>query len=72
MTKAKFGDNLGLSTARANSVTRFMQDDLKIDPRRLISAGRGEQEPIADNKSASGRAKNRRVEIVVVTGVQAK
>jgi chemotaxis protein MotB len=71
-TRAKFGDNLGLSTARANSVTRFMQDDMKIDPRRLMSAGRGEQEPIADNKNASGRAKNRRVEIVVVTGVQAK
>jgi chemotaxis protein MotB len=72
VTKAKYGDNLGLSTARANAVTRFMQDDMKIESRRLISSGRGEQEPIADNKTAAGRAKNRRVEIVVVTGVQAK
>jgi len=71
-TKAKFHDNLGLSTARANSVTRFMQDDLKIDAKRLISAGRGDQEPIADNKTAAGKAKNRRVEIVVVTNVLAK
>lgn len=72
VTKQKYGDNLGLSTARANSVTRFLQDEMKIDARRLISAGRGEQEPIADNKTAAGKAKNRRVEIVVVTGVQAK
>jgi flagellar motor protein MotB len=71
-TKDKFHDNLGLSTARANSVARFMQDELKISPQRLMSAGRGENEPIADNKSASGKAKNRRVEIVVVTSAQAK
>lgn len=72
VTKEKYGDNLGLSTARANTVLRYMQDDLRIDPSRLTSAGRGEQNPVADNKTASGKAKNRRVEIVVVTGVQAK
>lgn len=64
-TKAKFGDNLGLSTARANSVTRFLQDEMRIEPSRLMSAGRGDQQPIADNKTPQGRAKNRRVEIIV-------
>lgn len=71
-TIGKYGDNLGLSTARANAVTRFMQDDMKIDPRRVTSAGRGDQEPVADNKTPVGKARNRRVEIIVVTGVQAR
>ena len=71
-TKAKFQDNLGLSTARANSVARYMKDDLRIDPSRIMTSGRGEQEPIADNKSAAGKAKNRRVEIVVFTSAAAK
>jgi chemotaxis protein MotB len=71
-TKGKYGDNLGLSTARANSVSRFMQDEMRIDPKRVMSAGRGDQKPIADNRTPAGKAKNRRVEIVVVTGVQAK
>lgn len=65
VTKAKYGDNLGLSTARANSVTRFLQDEMRIDAGRLMSAGRGEQKPIADNTTEKGRARNRRVEIVV-------
>ncbi|MCE9638275.1 MAG: OmpA family protein [Planctomycetes bacterium] len=71
-TKAKFQDNLGLSTARANSVTRYMADEMKIDSKRLVSAGAGDKQPIADNKTAAGKSKNRRVEIVVVTGAQAK
>ena len=65
-TVGKYTDNLGLGAARANSVTRFMRDEMQIDAKRLMSASRGEQEPVADNKSLAGRAKNRRVEIVVV------
>lgn len=34
-----------------------------VDPRRVLTAGRGEREPIADNTSDAGRARNRRVEI---------
>jgi chemotaxis protein MotB len=71
-TKAKYQDNLGLSTARANSVARFMKDDMRIDASRIMTSGRGEQEPIADNKSSAGKAKNRRVEIVVFTSASAK
>lgn len=71
-TKAKYGDNLGLSTARANSVARFMSSEMRIDPSRITPSGRGEQAPIADNKTSAGKAKNRRVEIVVVTSASAK
>jgi len=65
-TKPKYGDNRGLGGARALEVVRFLESDLRIDPRRLTSASKGEYEPVADNATAAGRAKNRRVEVVVV------
>jgi chemotaxis protein MotB len=65
-TKTKFSDNFGLGSARSLSVVRFMETDLGIEPTRLMSASRGEHEPVADNKSDTGKKQNRRVEIVVV------
>jgi len=58
-------DNLSLSTERANGVVRAMRDIYKVDPTRLISAGRGKYNPMADNTTAEGRAKNRRTEIIL-------
>ena len=58
-------DNLSLSTDRANGVVRMMVSDYKVDPLRLTSAGKGKFNPIADNSTAEGRAKNRRTEIVL-------
>ena len=65
-TRDLYGDNRGLGAARALEVVRFMEGDLRIDPRRLTSSSKGEHEPVADNKTTAGRAKNRRVEVVVV------
>lgn len=65
-TKKQFEDNLGLGSARALEVTRFLRDELKVDASRLMSASRGESEPVAPNDTAANRAKNRRVDIVVV------
>jgi chemotaxis protein MotB len=65
-TKEKYKDNFGLGSARALSVVRFMETDLGIEPTRLMSASRGEHEPVADNKTDAGKKHNRRVEIVVV------
>jgi chemotaxis protein MotB len=65
-TLPKYGDNFGLGSQRSLAVVRFMEGDLAIEPTRLMSASRGEHEPVADNKTDSGKRKNRRVEIVVV------
>ena len=52
--------NLELSQKRALSVEQALID-LGVDNFRLSSRGRGENEPLADNQSAAGRARNRRV-----------
>lgn len=59
-------DNWDLSTKRATSVVRTLQDDHYVDPERLIAAGRSEFSPIDDNQSADGRSANRRTEIVIL------
>ena len=57
--------NLTLSSARAASVVKYLTGTLGIDPKRLGSFGAGPYAPIASNKTEEGRAKNRRVELVV-------
>jgi outer membrane protein OmpA-like peptidoglycan-associated protein len=59
--------NEALSQKRATSVERFFIQN-EIDAERLSSIGYGESKPIADNGTAEGRAKNRRVELKVVGG----
>ena len=54
--------NQKLSQARADSVMNYLTSK-GIDPSRLTAVGYGEANPIADNKTAAGRAKNRRVEL---------
>jgi chemotaxis protein MotB len=62
--RARFPSNLELSTARANDVARFLTE--KGVPQSMISTqGFGEERPVASNDTAEGRAKNRRVEIVI-------
>lgn len=51
-----------LSVDRANAVKRYLESR-GVDGSRIDTAGRGEHEPIADNTSEAGRARNRRVEI---------
>jgi len=58
-------DNWSLSTERANGVVRVLSKEHNIDPARLTAAGKGKFNPIADNSTAEGRAKNRRTEIVL-------
>jgi outer membrane protein OmpA-like peptidoglycan-associated protein len=54
--------NNPLSEQRAASVRTYLEDR-GISGGRIETAGRGDREPIADNNSDAGRAKNRRVEI---------
>ncbi len=60
-----YPSNLWLSTARATKVLEYFHDKKKLPLKYLEASGRGEVDPIADNNSASGRAKNRRVEIKI-------
>lgn len=57
--------NKGLSGNRADAVTKALIK-LGIDKKRLVSKGYGEEKPIADNNTEDGRAKNRRVQFVVI------
>ena len=59
-------DNWALSTQRATSVIRVLQNDYGIDPARLIAAGRSEYLPIATNDTPEGRSTNRRTRIVIL------
>lgn len=61
---AQFPTNWELSTARAASIVRMLAMD-GVNPARLASVGYGEFQPVADNATAAGRARNRRVVLVV-------
>lgn len=62
---SRFPSNQSLSLARAEAVMRKLADQLE-DPSRLRAEGVADKDPIADNATAEGRAKNRRIEIVLV------
>ncbi|MBC7456176.1 MAG: OmpA family protein [Massilia sp.] len=57
--------NQKLSIRRAESVKAYLQGK-GVEANRIYTEGKGEKQPVADNKSTDGRAKNRRVEIEVV------
>ncbi len=59
--------NLGLSERRAASVVKYLVDH-GISPARLTPKGYGQTKPIADNKTAAGREKNRRVVFTILSG----
>jgi chemotaxis protein MotB len=59
-------DNWDLSVKRATSVVRVLQKNFKIDPNRLIAAGRGEYNTLADNATPDGRSTNRRTRIIIL------
>ncbi|MCI0587843.1 MAG: OmpA family protein [Planctomycetes bacterium] len=63
--RSKFRTNRALSLARAGAVSDFLTKESGIPDRRIIQAGHGEWGPIADNGSAAGREKNRRVELLL-------
>lgn len=60
-----FKSNYDLSVARAKSVAKLIEGKIS-DPTRFSVEGKGEDEPIGDNKTAEGRAKNRRVELSII------
>jgi chemotaxis protein MotB len=61
----KYPTNWELAAARATNVVRFLEEKANVPGRRLVAAAYGPWEPIATNKTATGRARNRRIEIVL-------
>jgi chemotaxis protein MotB len=62
--KSKWKDNLELSSERAMAVARYLKEK-GVAKDKIAATGYGEGKPIASNSTASGKQKNRRVEIVV-------
>ncbi|HXO74438.1 MAG TPA: OmpA family protein, partial [Puia sp.] len=56
--------NLELSKKRAAAVKDLLASEWQIDASRVDTEGKGEKEPVADNKTKEGRAQNRRVEFI--------
>lgn len=61
----KYVDNWALSVARSTAIARILIKNYEVNPTRIITSGRSQFFPIADNSTEEGRAKNRRTEIIL-------
>ena len=61
----KYSNNDELSSGRALSIFYYLVENTNLDPSKIMHTGRGEYDPIADNSTDEGRARNRRVEIKI-------
>jgi chemotaxis protein MotB len=59
-------DNWDLSTSRATTITRVLQNEYKVDPARITAGGRSEYVPLMTNDTPEGRSTNRRIRIVIL------
>lgn len=58
-------DNWDLSTKRATAIVAILSENKSVNKQNLTAAGRGEFSPLASNATAEGKAKNRRIEIIL-------
>lgn len=65
LTNSPYRSNWELSVSRSNSVIEVLAAN-GVAPERLVASGYGEHRPVAPNATAEGRARNRRVEIIVL------
>jgi len=65
ITKSQWGTNWELSTARATNVLHYLEKK-GLSPKKLSATGYGKHRPVSSNSTEAGRAKNRRVEIVIL------
>jgi chemotaxis protein MotB len=63
---ALFASNWELSTARATTLAELLIQGYALDPARLSAAGYAQYHPAASNADAAGRARNRRVDVVIL------
>jgi len=67
---ARYPSNWELSTARATGVVRYLIERLGVDPERISALGYAEYRPVASNATPQGRARNRRVDIIILNDTQ--
>ncbi len=65
-TRGGYTDNWSLSAGRATAAVRFLHEKAGIDPSRLAAVGFGEFRPLAENTTPEGRARNRRIAVVIL------
>ncbi|KAB3535875.1 OmpA family protein [Alkaliphilus pronyensis] len=63
---SRYETNWELSVARAANVVRYLIEEVGLEPKRFSASGYGEYHPIAPNDTAENKAKNRRVDIVIL------
>ena len=68
----KFPSNWELSSARAASVVRYFQEKIGLDPKEMEAVGRSFYQPEASNDTREGRARNRRVEVLIAPQMEVK
>jgi chemotaxis protein MotB len=66
--RSRFPSNWELSSARAGAVARYLLNRADLDPSRIEVVGLSRYHPLADNDTEAGRARNRRVEIIITPG----
>jgi chemotaxis protein MotB len=66
VSPGSIADDMELSSGRAVSVGKYLRDNKILKPEKIISVGYGSYRPIAPNDNEANRAKNRRVEIIIV------
>jgi outer membrane protein OmpA-like peptidoglycan-associated protein len=59
--------NIKLSERRATAVMNYLVKEADVDSSKITAVGHGKADPVADNETAEGRAKNRRVEISILS-----
>jgi len=67
MNSSLYPSNWDLSAARASNVVRLFIQNASVSPEKLIAVGYGEYRPVSDNGTEEGRAKNRRIDIIVLS-----
>jgi len=68
--KGAVSDNWDLSTKRATAIVRILISN-NVSPKQITAAGRSKYIPVASNSSVSGKAKNRRIEIILAPNLDA-
>ncbi len=65
ISRPNIRNNWDLSALRASSVVQALQNNYRVDPKRLTAGGRGEYNPVAGNDTFEGKARNRRTQIII-------